>query len=228
MNLLNTPTKNVNVFKKILPNTPTKADIEKCVNDIPQYLVEDIKQYQSIHVQQRKLTNYQRLELMELLARFATLSQINQYFVSQYQIPISRALIQQYKHTKKWKPVIAKLREKYLIDIPQVATSHKRVRLDLRQDLIQKAMQNGDINAANRILDSQRAEVTEEKGGDSSLSVTFNQINMMSDVELNAMKKEVLDRINRKEIEVKNEAITESGQPGVDSNGSSSEARPSE
>ena len=211
-----------------LPNTLTKENVDKCVSDLPEYLLEDIKQHQSFYSNKRILTDHQRLELMELLARFATRSQINQYFVSQYQIPISMALIQQYKHAKKWKPVIAKLREKYLIDIPQVATSHKRVRLDIRQDLIQKAVQNGDINVANRVLDSQMAEVTEEKGGDSTLSVTFNQINMMSDVELNAMKKEVLDRINRKEIEVKNEAITESGQPGVDSNGSSSEARPPE
>ena len=211
-----------------MQNTPTKESVDKCITDLPQHLLDDIKQHQSFYGNKRKLTDHQRLELMELIARFATLSQINSYFVSQYQIPISMALLQQYKHTKKWKPVIAKFREKYLIDIPQVATSHKRVRLDLRQDLIQKAMQNGDINAANRILDSQRAEVTEEKIGDSTLSVTFNQINMMSDVELNAMKKEVLDRINRKEIEVKNEAITEDRQPGVDSNGSSPEARPSE
>ena len=177
-----------------------------------------------------KLTTKMKLELMEFVARWSTLDEINQFFVPTYGITIGWYLIYYYKRSKTWKPVIAKLREKYLQGADEVAIAHKRVRLERREKIYQRAEKVGDGQLAlSAIRDTEEAMGGMGKRG--GVSLTFNQFNSLSDDEIEQRRLEVLNRIrNMDAIEIKEvrSEITESGQPGVDSNGSSPEARPPE
>ena len=185
---------------------PAKISPEEAVESIPEDLIKELESYKSIKSHDSKLNQDQQLELMEFIARYAPLEEVNEHFFSKYKLTISQPLVYQYKRTKKWQPIIKKLREKYLLGVEEVAMSHKRVRLDRRERIYTKAMKDGDIKTALSSVNSSQEEMSEKTRGH---SITFNQYNVMSDDEIEERKKELLDKLNQKQIievvEVKSE-----------------------
>lgn len=199
-------------FKKKMPIGGAKPEhepiapvrtIEEAVDSIPEDLLDKLKDYSSVKGNHSKLTEEQQLELMEFIARYATMDEINEHFVQKHKTSISQPLVYQYKRTKKWQPIILKLREKYLLNPSEVAMSHKRVRLDRRERIYQKAMHKEDLKTALSSVQGSKEEMEESRGG---ISLTFNQYNSLSDEEVKEQISEKLKLLGNNVIEVKNES----------------------
>lgn len=213
---------NMNPFKSDKTNKPKRIktggrksaddpieplmEVKEAVKTIPSELLKELDHYKSIHTQNTKLNQEQQLELMEFIARFATMDEINAHFFSEYKIMLSPPLIYQYKRTAKWKPIIKKLREKYLLGEDEVAGRHKRVRLDRADKIYNKAYSKGDLKTALQANRDQQ-EMVEGRHVHGDTNLQFNQYNVFSDEELQERKKELLEKLNRNTIEVKSEKV---------------------
>lgn len=183
---------------------PPVISIDEAVESLPEDLIKHIrdKKFTGVRPVKEKLDEKMQLELMELIARYATGDEINEHFYSHYKVIIRPSMLYQYKRSEKWKPVIAKFREKYLLNPSEVAMSHKRVRLDRREKIYQAAMKKEDLKTANSVIQGAKEEM--EETGRGSISLTFNQYNALSDDELKDQIKEKLERLKRFEsIDVK-------------------------
>lgn len=150
----------------------------------------------------RKLNEDQQMELIELIARFATHAKIAEHFYSKHQINISPVLTNSYKRTAKWQPVIKKLREKYVLGVDEVAGTHKRVRLERADEIYEKAMSQGKFRLALAANKDQREEIFEKQAG-GSVTYNLNQFNQfvnMTDEELEERKREILSKIKKAEV----------------------------
>ena len=150
-----------------------------------------------------------QLELMELIARWSTLEEINEYFVRNHKIVVSPSLYRQYKYTQKWKPVIKKFREKYLLNTEDVPGSHKRVRLDRADRIYSKAYSQNNLKIALQ-ANRDSHEMTEGRhANQGDVNMTFNQYNVLDDEELKIRIKEAQDKLARRTIDVQtNKEIT--------------------
>lgn len=158
--------------------------------------------FKSIKTQNIKLNEDQQMEVMEMIARFYAPPKIITEIYTRHQIQISPALIYQYKHTKKWIPVIKKLREKYVTGVDEVAGMHKRVRLERAEQIYESAIKNGKLRIALAANKDQREEVFEKQAG-ASTTYNLNQFNQfvnMTDEELEDRKKEILSKIKKAEV----------------------------
>lgn len=155
-----------------------------------------------IKTNERKLSEDQQMELVELIARFTNNQKIIAHFYSTYQIVISPGLVAQYKRTTKWQPVIKKIREKYVLGVDEVAGMHKRVRLERADEIYEKAISQGKLRIALAANKDQREEVFEKQIG-GSVTYNLNQFNQyvnMSDDELEEKKTEILSKIKKAEV----------------------------
>lgn len=171
---------------------PAATSVQEAVESIPDDLIKDLNAYKSVKAHEAKLNQDQQLELMEFIARFASTDEINAYFIDRYRLSVTSSLIHQYRRTKKWQPIINKLREKYLLSPNEVAMSHKRVRLDRREKIYQKALKKEDLKTALNAVQGSKEEM-EEKG--IPVNISFNQYNSLSDEELEDKKRELLERV---------------------------------
>ena len=190
------------------PGTETMApvmDVEDAVKALPDELLEGLKEYKSKNFENRKLTQDMQLELMEFIARFATLEEVNEYFMTNYKVMISVNLMYQYKRSPKWKPIIKKLREKYLLEEDEVAGRHKRVRLDRADRIFNKAEKKGDLRTALQANRDSQEMVEGRNVREGDLSISFNQYNGLTDDEIKERMKEVQDKLKRVTIEAKAE-----------------------
>jgi hypothetical protein len=165
------------------------------VKAIPEEMIENLKNYKSVNAHNYKLDEQKQLELMELIARYATNDEINEYFISNHKVSLSVALIMQYKRTQKWKPIIKKLREKYLLDMDEVGGSHKRVRQDRRERIYSRAVKKGDLKNALLAVKHQEEEAEGKTSSVGGVSLTYNQYNMLSDEELEERRQEIINKV---------------------------------
>lgn len=142
------------------------------------------------------LTEHQQLELMELIARFATVREINEYFVPTHKVTISPSLINQYKRTQKWKPVIKKFREKYLLSTDEIGGTHKKVRLDRADRIYENAYTKKDYRLALQ-ANRDMHEMVEGKNNSGDLNMTINQYNVLDDEELKIRISEARQKLAR-------------------------------
>lgn len=206
MNLKNLLT-NLNPFKKPKIETVPIEKVTEAVEALPEKIIKDLDNYKSLKSSYgAKLNQKQQLELMELIARFQNYSEINEYFMTNHKISVSHNLILQYQKTKKWKPVIQELRNKYLLSGDQVAGSHKRVRMERRDKIFEKAMKDNKLKEALIATKHQEEEMEGSNRGGTNLNITLNQYNELSDLELEEKRQEILGRIQKKNVlEIKKE-----------------------
>lgn len=197
-------------MKKLPTEKPKSEDVQKIVGEIPQRIIDELKNYKSVLNKGRgnkKLNLAQQLEMMELIARFTIKSEIVEYFMRTYQILVSPGLIQQYEKTPKWKLVIQELRGKYLSGTDQVALSHKRVRMERRDDLYYKALKTNQLRTAAIVIRDAEVEMGGGPGKAPSFNITLNQYNELSDKELEEKRQELLEKIKNKNVlEIKKES----------------------
>jgi len=90
-----------------------------------------------------------------------------------------------------------KLREKYLLEEDEVASKHKRVRLDRADRIFNKAEKKGDLRTALQANRDAQEMVEGKQHGGGDLSLTFNQYNGLSDDEIKERMKEVTAKLSR-------------------------------
>ena len=186
-----------------------KMPVSEAVKTIPKEMIEKLNDHKSVHFNNTKLSQEQQLELMEFIARFATKEEVDEYFYSNYKITLSQNLIYQYKRTAKWKPIIKKLREKYLLGEDEVAGRHKRVRLDRADKIYEKAFKEKDLKTALQ-ANRDMQEMTEGRHvNQGDLNMTFNQYNVLDDEELKIRIAEAQEKLSRKTIDIKPKEITD-------------------
>jgi len=166
--------------------------VSEAVKAIPKEMIQELEDYRSVKAHNAKLDQDQQLELMEFIARFASIEEINAYFVPTHGVSISQPLVNQYRHTKKWQPIIKKLREKYLISEDEVPGFHKKVRMERNDKIYEKAFKDGDLKTALQANKQQKEEMTKDEG---NLSLTLNQYNYLTDEELQEKIAEAREKI---------------------------------
>lgn len=186
-----------------------KIDPKDAKKELTPELIDNLKNYKSVKFQNTKLNEEQQMELMELIARFAHIDEINEYFFTEHEITLSPALIYQYKRTAKWKPIIKKLREKYLLGEEEVAGRHKRVRLDRADKIYNKAYTKGDLKTALQANRDSQEMVEGRNVREGDLSISFNQYNGLSDEEIKERMKEVTEKLSRITIDTKAKEVSD-------------------
>ena len=184
-----------------------KIDPKNASKELTPEILDNLKNYKSVKFQNAKLNEDQQMELMEFIARFAHIDEINEYFFTEYKITLSGPLIYQYKRTPKWKPIIKKLREKYLLGEEEVAGRHKRVRLDRADKIYNKAFTKGDLRTALQANRDSQEMVEGKNVREGDLSISFNQYNGLSDDEIKERMKEVTQKLSRITIDVPKKEI---------------------
>lgn len=149
------------------------------------------------------LTEEQKMIIIGYIASYMTPSEIIEICKEKHAINISFQQITKYKEADKWKPIIKKLREEYLADLPAVAGSHKRVRMERVERIYERAIKKNDLKNQLASVEHQRKEIEGDRSG--SLHLTLNQFSNMSDEELYEQRKRVLDQV--KKLEPKKEII---------------------
>jgi hypothetical protein len=138
---------------------------------------------------------------------------------------ISAPMVNNYKISEKWKPLIEKYREEYNKGVMDVPIANKRKRLDELQDIYDKQKERGKLKDAQSVLSDARSEM-EEKRGDVSFHLTqinHTEFHDMSDEDLLNEKAKALEQLskikklkedmsNGKVIQVSPEEITEIGE----------------
>ena len=146
-------------------------------------------------VYSHKYTEEQKLFIVTMIGQCRTPEEVKEAFKEKYAIELHKpgVLMRVYKNADKWKPIIERIRSKYLEDIEHVAGYHKRVRLERAERVYDRSVKKGDLKSQLSALEHQRKEV--EQGNFTTLSLTLNQYNMMSSDELLAEKERLMSRL---------------------------------
>ena len=152
-----------------------------------------------------ELTEDERREVVKQLAEFHDIPEVQKHIKKNFNKNIGYNSVKFYLHSKKWKPMLERLRQEFVEPIMSVAVSHKFVRLSRLEDLYTKTMENKNlkevekIREAREILSEARTEI---EGGKSNPSgdIFVTQINKFSDEDLKKRKEEVLNRIKAIDI----------------------------
>lgn len=139
------------------------------------------------------LTAEQSRHLCECIAYFMSAAEINASFNEKYGIEIKRIYTKIYnmKRSNRWNPMIEELRAKFIAGVHEVAGSHKRVRMERRELLYEKALKSGQIR--NALIAVKHQE--EEMEGIKSFHINV-ELENLSDAQLEEKKKMLLERIS--------------------------------
>ena len=152
-----------------------------------------------------ELLDEEKREVVKLLAEFHDIPEVQKHIKKNFNKSLAYNSVKFYLHSKKWAPMLERLRAEFVQPIMSVAVSHKFVRLSRLEDLYHKAMDNKNlkeaekIRAAREILTEARAEIEGSKSNPSG-DVFITQINKFSDEDLLKRKNEVLNRIKAIDI----------------------------
>ena len=106
-----------------------------------------------------KLNTEQKQLILQSLAEFKTLSEIQLMLMNEFEVDVSLQNISNYK--TRYLDEIKEIRRKYLWNLGEQASYHKRWRIAVRERMLRKILDKGEIeyfNVADRILNSIRAE----------------------------------------------------------------------
>ena len=109
--------------------------------------------------------------------------------------------INMYRNTPKWKDLIQKYRDEYLVSINHVPIANKRYRIDIRQSLLEKLMTkrlDSEQVSQYRLMSENLREAKDEVEvkDDSPHNVVYAQFNNLSDKEIEFKRKKVMEEIN--------------------------------
>lgn len=194
---------NLNPFKKksvasstelVEPEVMNDIQIDEKSNEIDKLSKLGNKKLKSgIGEENWKLSETDKQIVVSLHATGLTTSEVIDRARLEHNINISASQVYAYARAEKWKPLIRKIREKTMSDLSDVAGSHKKVRLARGETIYDKAIQRGKLDTALKAVETQRKEME----GDSSVNLTLNQYNVLSDEELQLKQREVMEKIKR-------------------------------
>lgn len=146
-----------------------------------------------------KLSTEKQIEFVQRIAWFWKPLDILKYFKETHNIKINQTLIQCYKNSEKWKPIIQKFRDDYLKRTEEVPLANKRKRLDELQRLFDRAVDKKEFVEAKNIIREFREEM-EVKVGDVNFSFTqinHNEFHDMSDEDLASEKAKTIEQLEK-------------------------------
>lgn len=146
-----------------------------------------------------KYSNDQKLLIVTMIAKGMTPHEIVEEAKAKHNMDVKVGTISDYRHAIKWQPIIKKIREEHYANVAEVAGSHKRVRLDRRERIYDKAVKKGDLKTALSAVTGSKDEM-EDKSTAGHLNLTLNQYNLMSDEEIEFRKNELLKKLSAKQV----------------------------
>ena len=138
-----------------------------------------------------KLSEEEKQIIVSWIATGCTPSECVERAKEELDIDVSPAQIIQYSRAKKWQDMIKTIRKNTIDDLSEVAGSHKKVRVARHERIYEKAIKKKDLKTALSATEHQRKEMEEQ-----SVNLVLNQYNILSDDELKAKHKEVMERIS--------------------------------
>jgi hypothetical protein len=155
-----------------------------------------------------KLKEEHKLFIMKCLGEYIGAGEIVEIIKDKYKIKVTPQLINQYKTTEKWMPVIQKFRDKYESKISDVPGSSKRYRMERMERLARRAEENEENGALIAATRHQQIEIegSGNQGGSSvHNTLIFNQYNHMTDDEIEKRKNQLLNFLKSKEGTIEGE-----------------------
>ena len=152
-----------------------------------------------------ELLDEEKREVVKLLAEFHDIPEVQKHIKKNFNKSLAYNSVKFYLHSKKWAPMLERLRAEFVQPIMSVAVSHKFVRLTRLEDLYTKTMTNKNLKEieklreAREILSEARAEIEGSKSNPTG-DLYITQINKFSDEDLLKRKTEVLNRIRSIDI----------------------------
>ena len=174
----------------------------------PKHLIEKVKEVKAIHAAKshspNKLTADERLYLIGLIGKCYSPYEIQKDMYERFRKNVSSMLLYQYSHTKKWIPVIKKIREEYDIEVNASPMASKRARLDRLDRAYDAAVRKDEPeNMIRATSQSQREKEGLHKDGDVTNvfwnNPTYHQMMNLSNEELLRIQKEATQKLLSKE-----------------------------
>ena len=153
-----------------------------------------------------ELSKDQQIEVVKQLAEFKSIPDVREFIKTEYGKDLAYGSVQFYLKSKKWKPMLERMREEFVAPIMSIPVAHKYIRLSRLEDLYQKTV-NGSLKEVDKIrecrelMSEARAEIEGSKGNKTG-DMFLTQINNFSDDELRTKKDTILNRL--KAIDVGN------------------------
>lgn len=204
------------VTAKVEPEKPKELPPEKVSRGNPNMMqfVDKVPDYK-IGCIQPKLLDKQKAHICKMLGEFVKPKEICRIMKEVHNIDITTCAVQNYKTGKRWQKAILESRQAYLSKLEDVPGYHKRVRLERMERAAERCEDKDDIKTLISAVAQQQKEV---EGGDeklSSLTINLQQLNIMSDEELQReldnTKNYIMKLEKKKTLEIKGE--TTDGKP---------------
>mgnify|MGYP001607190909 FL=1 len=146
-----------------------------------------------------KLTEDEQQQVCRWFAEFKTATQARTLLRQQCGKDVSLKNVWAYTESKKWRPMIERLRQQWVLGVMDVPLAHKRTRLEKLVTLLERAERNKDVSEYRKIrqcteiLHEMRDEM--EVGKTQFTNVYLTTIHQYSDEELLRRRDEVLNRL---------------------------------
>lgn len=154
------------------------------------------KAHEKAAAKERHLTEEMRMDVLRYIAWFWPNPRISTAIFEKYKrkIVYPYQLINDYRVSEKWQPLIDKFREEYVATLSSVPLFHKKRRLEELQDMFDRYRAKGDDSNARQVLAAFREE-TEAKRQDLYLTqVNYNEFKSMTNEELEAEYSRLLEQ----------------------------------
>jgi len=156
-----------------------------------------------VGVKTHKFTPAYRKKIIKHIAQCDDTHEIRQIVKAETGMDISTTQIDQYRHSKKWMPIIEKERQAYLNNVQDVPGYHDKVRLARADKIYKAAIASDNPELALKATEQQRKEVKESNK--QPVSFVFQQYNNLSQDELDDKYQKALEAI---EAHKKKKSIT--------------------
>ena len=148
-----------------------------------------------------KLTEPQQLQLVQWIATFRSDKEIQQLVKERYDILLHIGSINAYRSSKRWQPLIHRVRQEWAAGVADLPIAHKRYRLNELLRMFEQCVADKRLNLEQKrkegitILREARYEMDEAKSA--FTNVFFTQIQNFSDEELSKRGRELVERLKQ-------------------------------
>lgn len=140
------------------------------------------------------LTKVEQQEVVKQLAEFREIGEVQGFIKNEYGKEISYNAVKFYLRSKKWKPMLERLRSEFVEPIMSIPVSHKFVRLTRYENIYEADSSNGNTRGCRDTLRAVREEIEGPKSNQSG-NLFLTQINNLSDEDLHRKKEQILNTI---------------------------------
>lgn len=162
---------------------------------------------------EKYLTAEQRIKIIHQIAIFKNDEQITSWAKKNFGMTVTPEAVEQYRYSKKYSPIIKKLREEFNLKLFEVEFAYKRRRIEELESIYHESRSTEDRKNAIRSLQAIQDEV-EGKQGQNKGAINiyqYNQYNQMTDEEIDQRRLELINQVMRYKTRKEIAAEVESG-----------------